>query len=167
MKLYAHTFTTPAGRMLAAVDERGRLVRLEFLTQHRRERIVAALERAGHTVEWKEEPCAPVVAQIGDYFAGERQAFDLEIAPEGTPFQRQVWRQLGKIPYGETRSYGEIAARLGRPKGARAAGGAIGSNPIVVVIPCHRVIGADGSLTGFGSGLPVKRKLLRLEGVLP
>ncbi|HKI86272.1 MAG TPA: methylated-DNA--[protein]-cysteine S-methyltransferase, partial [Thermoanaerobaculia bacterium] len=108
-----------------------------------------------------------VVAQIGDYFAGERQAFDLEIAPEGTPFQRQVWRQLGKIPYGETRSYGEIAARLGRPKGARAAGGAIGSNPIVVVIPCHRVIGADGSLTGFGSGLPVKRKLLRLEGVLP
>lgn len=167
MKLFAHVFPTPAAAMFAAVDEHGRLVRLDFLTKHRRNQIVADLERAGYAVEWNERACATVVRQINDYFAGKRTQFELEVAPQGTSFQRQVWRQLGKIPYGETRSYGEIAASVGRPKGARAAGGAIGSNPIAVVIPCHRVIGADGSLTGFGSGLPVKRRLLRLEGVLP
>ncbi len=167
MRLFAHVFPTPAADMFAAVDERGRLVRLDFLTKHRRKQIVADLERAGFAVEWDDQACASVAEQINDYFAGKRKKFDLALAPEGTTFQRQVWRELDKIPYGETRSYGEIAAGVGRPKGARAAGGAIGSNPIALVIPCHRVIGADGSLTGFGSGLPVKRQLLRLEGVLP
>lgn len=167
MKLFAHVFPTPAADMLVAVDDRGRLVRLDFLTKQSRDQIIRSLERHGHELEWRQEPCARAVEQIHDYFTGKRRKFDLELAPEGTKFQRQVWRELGKIPYGETRSYGEIAAGVGRPKGARAAGGAIGSNPIVVVIPCHRVIGTDGSLTGFGSGLPVKRRLLRLEGVLP
>lgn len=102
--------------------------------------------------------------QLDEYFAGTRTVFDLPLKPEGSPFQRAVWRELAKIPYGETVSYGEVARRIGEPVSAsRAVGAANGDNPIPVIIPCHRVIGADGSLTGFGGGLPVKRFLLDLE----
>jgi methylated-DNA-[protein]-cysteine S-methyltransferase len=101
--------------------------------------------------------------QLAEYFAGERTAFDLPLAMEGTPFQRQVWAALREIPYGETRSYGELARALGSPDAARAVGLANGRNPISVIVPCHRVIGADGSLTGFGGGLARKRVLLELE----
>ena len=101
--------------------------------------------------------------QLGEYFAGERTSFDLPLRPHGSPWQRIVWDELLTIPYGETTSYGELAARLGRPSAARAVGLANGSNPIVIVIPCHRVIGADGTLTGYGGGLERKRTLLDLE----
>ena len=101
--------------------------------------------------------------QLDEYFAGERRAFDLSLKPSGTPFQLAVLNALATIPYGETRSYGEIAAQIGRPRAVRAVGAANGRNPLPIVLPCHRVIGADGSLTGFGGGLATKRYLLDLE----
>ena len=105
--------------------------------------------------------------QLDAYFAGELREFDLPLAPAGSEFQLGVWRELAKIPYGETISYGELAARVGDPTKARAVGAANGRNPLPVIVPCHRVIGADGSLTGFGGGLDRKRRLLELErGVL-
>lgn len=111
---------------------------------------------------------APVLAdaarQLGEYFAGERTDFDLPLAPVGTPWQRQVWEQLVGIGYGETASYGQIAARLGKTNAAsRAVGVANGANPIPIVIPCHRVIGANGTLTGYAGGLERKQALLELE----
>jgi methylated-DNA-[protein]-cysteine S-methyltransferase len=103
------------------------------------------------------------VDQLGEYFAGERTDFDLELSMAGTEFQRRVWRALTTIPYGETRSYGEIADQIGAHGGARAVGLANGRNPIAIIVPCHRVIGASGSLTGYGGGLGRKRALLELE----
>ncbi len=106
---------------------------------------------------------AKAAKQLQEYFDGRRRHFDLPLEPRGTPFQRSVWRELQKIPYGETITYGEIAARLGKPAAVRAVGASNGCNPIPIVIPCHRVIGANGSLVGFGGGLDKKRYLLRLE----
>jgi methylated-DNA-[protein]-cysteine S-methyltransferase len=106
---------------------------------------------------------ADVKAQLREYFAGERLAFDLALVMAGTPFERRVWSALTEIPYGETCSYGELARRLDQPTAARAVGLANGRNPIAVVVPCHRVIGADGTLTGYGGGLERKRILLELE----
>lgn len=102
-------------------------------------------------------------AQLAEYFAGERTAFDLPLAPRGNEFQRSVWRLLGTIPYGRTRSYGQLAADLGDPGLARAVGAANGRNPISIVVPCHRVVGRDGALTGYAGGLERKAFLLRLE----
>ena len=102
--------------------------------------------------------------QLSAYFSGKLRNFDLSLAPEGTPFQQGVWGELQRIPYGETISYGELARRLGNPRAVRAVGLANGSNPIAIVIPCHRVIGSNGSLVGYGGGLPVKQALLALEG---
>jgi methylated-DNA-[protein]-cysteine S-methyltransferase len=102
-------------------------------------------------------------AQLEEYFAGRRREFDLPLDPRGTEFQRRVWFRLTRIAYGDTTTYGALAAELGNSKASRAVGLANGSNPIPIVIPCHRVIGADGSLTGFGGGLPIKAKLLELE----
>ncbi len=109
------------------------------------------------------EPFRAAVDQLAAYFAGDRQTFDLELAPTGTAFQLQVWQALRDIPYGQTRSYGELAAEIGRPGASRAVGAANGNNPLSIVVPCHRVIGADGSLTGFGGGLPRKQWLLAME----
>jgi methylated-DNA-[protein]-cysteine S-methyltransferase len=102
-------------------------------------------------------------SQLEEYFAGTRTAFDLPLAPAGTPFQQRVWDELQRVGYGETITYGELAARIGRPGCARAAGSANGANPVSIVIPCHRVIGANGSLTGYGGGIEAKRYLLELE----
>lgn len=115
---------------------------------------------------WELEPArlAAVATQLDEYFAGRRRAFDLQLAPHGTEFQLRVWNALALIPYGETVSYGELARRLGVPNGSRAVGLANGANPLPIVLPCHRVIGSDGSLTGFGGGLETKRRLLELEG---
>jgi len=109
------------------------------------------------------EGFADVKKQLGEYFAGTRTRFELKLAPHGTPFQLQVLDALRQIPYGETRSYQDIATGIGKPKAVRAVGAANGRNPLPIIIPCHRVIGADGSLTGFGGGLPTKRFLLDLE----
>ncbi|HZR57313.1 MAG TPA: methylated-DNA--[protein]-cysteine S-methyltransferase [Terriglobales bacterium] len=104
-----------------------------------------------------------VTRQLNAYFAGDLQLFDLSLTPKGTPFQLSVWKQLCEIPYGETTSYGELANRIGNPKACRAVGLANGSNPIPIIIPCHRVIGSNGKLSGYGGGLPIKEKLLALE----
>ena len=101
--------------------------------------------------------------QLQEYFAGKRQEFELQVDPQGTSFQKEVWRELCRIPYGETASYQAIAERLGKPKACRAVGMANGRNPLPIIIPCHRIIGKNGTLTGFGGGLPVKRQLLDLE----
>jgi methylated-DNA-[protein]-cysteine S-methyltransferase len=106
---------------------------------------------------------ADVRRQLDEYFAGDRTAFDVPLAAAGTPFQRAVWRGLRDIPYGETVSYGDLARRIGRPSAVRAVGLANGRNPIAVMVPCHRVIGADGTLTGYGGGIERKRLLLELE----
>ena len=115
----------------------------------------------------REDPDHPVIAatirQLEEYFAGTRTTFDLPLDPVGTAFQRDVWRALLSIPYGETRSYADIARAIGRPTATRAVGAANGRNPIPIVTPCHRVIGSNGTLTGFGGGLPNKQLLLALE----
>lgn len=146
---------SPVGRLRLAGDEEG-LRSISF--QNR-------FSPAGVPDDWRrgEEPLREVIAQLEAYFARKRRTFDVPLAPEGTPFQREVWSLLLTIPYGETRSYGDLASRLGRSEAARAVGAANGRNPIPIIIPCHRVIGADGSLTGFGGGLAIKRQLLELE----
>ena len=115
--------------------------------------------------EWiyKEQPLAEARRQLSEYFAGDRKEFDLPLSQHGTEFQLRVLEELKTIPYGETTSYGDIAKRIGRPKAVRAVGAANGRNPIPIIVPCHRVIGSSGDLTGFGGGLDTKTALLRLE----
>ena len=108
-------------------------------------------------------PFAKAVAQLEAYFTGERTGFDVGLHLPGTPFQQSVWAALREIPYGETRSYGELATRIGSPRASRAVGLANGRNPIAIIVPCHRVVGADGRLTGYGGGIERKRHLLDLE----
>ncbi len=147
---------TPIGPLLVAADAAG-LRQISFP-----ERGKARRPEAG----WVHDP-APfreLASQLREYFAGQRRRFSLRLAPQGTEFQRATWRALAEIPYGTTISYAELARRVGRPAASRAVGAANGANPLPIVVPCHRVIGADGSLTGFGGGLPVKRALLELEG---
>jgi len=155
MSRYA-TYPGPEGELFLAVDDDGRVLRVHFVD------VDGALP-----VEpgWEEDADAltNMSHQLDEYFAGTRTDFDLELAPHGTPFQLEVWEQLRAIPYGETISYGQLADRVGRPGAARAVGSANGQNPIAIIVPCHRVIGADGSLTGFGGGLPWKRWLLQRE----
>ena len=119
--------------------------------------------------DWKrrDDVFGAAKAQLAEYFAGERRSFSLPLAPKATPFQALVLQALQAIPYGETRSYGDVARSLGRPRAVRAVGGANARNPLPIVIPCHRVVGADGRLTGFGGGLPAKRYLLGLEQQKP
>jgi methylated-DNA-[protein]-cysteine S-methyltransferase len=122
-------------------------------------------DRGGPRDESLRDPGAftEATTQLGEYFAGDRQRFELALALEGTPFQQRVWAALAEIPYGRTRSYGELAADIGRPDRVRAVGAAVGRTPVPIVVPCHRVIGADGSLTGYGGGLHRKQALLELE----
>ena len=147
---------SPVGGLLLARDEAGlRLIQ-----------FVGPAE-AGPYVKsnWqrRDEDFEDVVLQLKEYFAGQRHRFDLPLAPEGTPFQQRVWRALLDIPYGETISYGELASQIGQRSASRAVGLANGSNPLPIVIPCHRVIGSNGKLTGYGGGLPIKERLLALE----
>ena len=123
----------------------------------------------GHARHLRESDRRPerlgdAVGQLEEYFAGERRGFELELDIRGTAFQRSVWRQLLEIPYGATTSYGDVANRIGRPGEAREVGWAIGRTPVPIVVPCHRVVAADGALTGYGGGLPRKQALLELEG---
>ena len=130
------------------------------------ESLTRLLFAAAPDPDWSTEPCAVLdraVAQLAEYFAGSRTDFDLPLEPAGTPFQLTVWRALRDIPYAETINYGQLALRVGNARASRAVGLANGRNPISIVVPCHRVIGADGSLTGYGGGLDRKRTLLDLE----
>jgi len=153
-------FETPLGTMFAVATD-GAITRLDFTDA----KYVAKL--SDDAVEDTRDPLlAKCAKQIAEYFAGERDTFDLPVAPHGTQFQENVWREIARVPFGETITYSELAKRAGAPGSARAAGAATGRNPIAVAIPCHRILGADGSLTGYAGGLPRKTKLLELEGVL-
>jgi len=119
--------------------------------------------------EWTEDPSNPALAacakQVADYLEGKRTDFKLPVAPAGTSFQQRVWKEIARIPYGKTITYAELAKRAGSPGSARAAGAATGRNPLSIIVPCHRVVGTSGSLTGYAGGLDRKEKLLNLEGV--
>jgi len=158
--LYRRSLETPFGRMHVAVAGDGVLVEIW-------------LPNRGPMRESPEPPSRAAAAgmrtacaQLGEYFLGKRREFELPLDPHGSPFELGVWQRLRSIPYGATTSYGAIAAELGLTNGARAVGRANGANPIPLVIPCHRIIGMDGQLTGFGGGLPLKQALLELEGAL-
>ncbi len=153
--LYWGAVETRFGSFAAWVDSRGRLVR--FLLD------VKDIAKYGLTAIRDDQAIAHVGRQVNEYCAGARRHFTLDLAAEGTSFQHKVWDALVKIPYGETTSYGALAAKIGSPGAARAVGLANGMNPIGLIVPCHRVIGADGSLTGYGGGLPLKRALLAFE----
>jgi methylated-DNA-[protein]-cysteine S-methyltransferase len=149
------TIDSPIGELLLVGD--GDALHGLYMQQGRRP--------IGPAAEWRpaSDPFADVCGQLGEYFAGERTAFDVALALHGSAFERRVWGALQEIPYGETTSYGELARRIGHPTAARAVGLANGRNPVAVIVPCHRVIGADGTLTGYGGGLERKRLLLDLE----
>lgn len=162
--LCTRTCQSPLGALVLVASDAG--LRAILWPGDRPDRVplaAEALESSDHPV------LREAVSQLGEYFAGERTSFDLPLDPEGTPFQRSVWTALADIPFGVTVSYGEIAERVGRQRGAaRAIGAAVGRNPLSIVLPCHRVIGADGSLTGFAAGLETKLRLLEHEqAVLP
>jgi len=149
------TMSSPVGR-LTLVGQGDDLVGLYF-----DEDPLAGEMRADGTRD--DRRLRPAVVQLEEYFAGARTRFDLSLVPPGTAFQKKVWAALVRIPFGATATYGEIARAAGRPDASRAVGGANHRNPIAIIIPCHRVIGADGSMTGYGGGLPRKRLLLELE----
>ena len=146
---------SPIGRLLLVGDDEG-LRRLHLDEAEPWER----------PADWREDPgrFGELRRQLDEYFAGRRRRFEARLAPRGTEFQQAVWTALRDIPFGRTESYGGLAARIGRPKAVRAVGAANGANPIAIVIPCHRVIGGDGRLVGYGGGLARKEFLLRLEG---
>ncbi len=150
---------SPLGNVIVAGDREG-LRRVDFqICRHGRISIPE---------DWEEDPSFPLLQRAGEqltaYFEGRRRSFSLPLAPVGTPFQKRVWAELQRIAYGETLTYSQLAKRAGRPRAIRAAGASNGKNPISIVIPCHRVLGKNGSLTGYGGGLEKKRALLELEG---
>ena len=146
---------SPVGPLLLAGDSET-LMEIAFQSGKHARTIPSSWEQCDGSHE-------EAARQLREYFAGARTEFELRLEPEGTPFQQRVWNELRGIPYGETISYRELAERVGNPAGTRAVGAANGRNPLPIVVPCHRVIGSDGSLTGFGGGLQIKRKLLDLE----
>jgi methylated-DNA-[protein]-cysteine S-methyltransferase len=154
-QIYYSKFESPVGPLLLAGSKAG-LQLVSFGAGSRGRKI---------DPEWRLDHCVfvEVAHQLHSYFAGERKNFELNLLPQGTDFQKTVWTALREIPYGETISYKELAEMIGKPKAVRAVGAANGANPIPIIIPCHRVIGNDGSLTGFGGGLPLKKRLLQLE----
>lgn len=151
---------TPLGPLTLAATPRGLAAALFDGQRHHRGMLGAP-----------EDPAHPVLAQaareFAEYFAGRRRHFELPLDPQGTPFQQQVWRALLGIAPGTTTSYGALAAQLGRPAAARAVGAAVGRNPVAIAVPCHRVVGSAGALTGYAGGLPRKRALLALEAPAP
>ncbi len=159
MQLRYDFMKSPVGRLLIVSNE-------EALVEIRFEKNKLGIEpedgwcRGGKVIDRARK-------QLEEYFAGRRTEFDLPLAPEGTPFQQRVWQELQAIPFGVTISYGELARRVGNPAACRAVGAANGKNPVSIVIPCHRVIGSSGSLTGFGGGLDAKKTLLGVEGMQP
>jgi methylated-DNA-[protein]-cysteine S-methyltransferase len=160
MKQFYDTFSTPVGEFSVAVDSTGAVLATAFGG-------AARLRQRFTSDELVRDPAriAKVRREVEGYFAHRRQHFTITLAPRGTVFQQRVWAALQRIPFGETRAYGELAAELGQPGAARAVGRANATNPVCLLVPCHRVIGADGSLTGFAFGEDIKRRLLEHEGV--
>jgi methylated-DNA-[protein]-cysteine S-methyltransferase len=153
MNTYAHTLDSPIGPLTVVVNADGALTHVLFPHQ-----------APPADVAWDADRCAAAATQLREYFAGERTDFDVPLAPAGSDFQRSVWDALRRIGHGEVVDYGGLGTRIGRRGAARAVGRANATNPIPIIIPCHRVIGADGTLTGYAGGLDAKLALLRLEG---
>jgi methylated-DNA-[protein]-cysteine S-methyltransferase len=155
---YSDTFSTPVGDFSIALDDSGAVIATAFGG-------VSELRKRFHSDELVQDAhrTAVVRSQVKEFLAGKRNRFDVRLSPKGTAFQKQVWMELQRIPFGQTRSYAQLAAAVGRPKAARAVGRANATNPICLLVPCHRVIGTDGSLTGFAFGEKLKRRLLELE----
>lgn len=166
--LFTTTVESPVGPLFLAASQRG-LVALEFDRRLPGQQTIRPnprdLRAERRTVQFEESSQAmrPYVGELHQYFAGQRRRFDFPLDLRGTEFQRACWNALLAIPYGETRSYAEIARAVGRPRGFRAVGMANNRNPVAIVVPCHRVIASDGTLCGYGGGLEIKRKLLNLE----
>ena len=154
---YYDTYESPQGRMLLVATEKG----VAGIYFNRQKYFPEA------TKDWKRDGRHAVLTQakreLQEYFAGKRKRFNVALAPDGTPFQRAVWKTIARVGFGETITYGELAQRAGHPGSARAAGAATGRNPIGIIVPCHRIMGANGSLTGYAGGLKKKRALLTLE----
>jgi methylated-DNA-[protein]-cysteine S-methyltransferase len=161
MMRYYDFYQGPHGPMLLVADGDG-ISGVYFDGQKYLPQIASQWRRdAGHA------PLRQARRELAEYFGGERKRFELALAPEGTPFQRSVWNAISGVGFGETITYGELAGRAGCPGSARAAGAATGRNPIGVIVPCHRILGSDGSLTGYAGGLERKRALLALESGIP
>lgn len=156
VRTYMTRFDTPVGPLLVVVDGDGALIRCSTSSGD-----VASASSGDVTMD--PIPFADVVRELSDYFAGRLTRFTIPLRPSGSEFQQAVWRALEGIPYGTTITYRQLAERVGRPLAIRAAGGANGANPIAIIVPCHRVIGSDGSLTGYGGGIAMKRSLLEHE----
>jgi methylated-DNA-[protein]-cysteine S-methyltransferase len=150
-------FATPLGEMIA-IENDERLTNLDFTNSKYAPQACD---------DWREDPRSPLLRrcarEVADYFAGERRRFDLPLAPGGTPFQQRVWKEIARVPWGQRISYAQLAVRCGAPGAARAAGAATGRNPIAIVVPCHRIVGSDGALTGYAGGVDRKARLLALE----
>lgn len=158
--LRRRTIDSPIGRLILIADDEG-LLRILFANQDLTG--VGLRDDDAPEIDGADEVLDPAASQFGEYFAGDRTDFDLPLHLVGTEFQKQAWLALANIPYGETTSYGRQAEAIGRPGAFRAVGSANGQNPLPIVLPCHRVVGADGSLTGFGGGIDIKQRLLDLE----
>ena len=163
MKAYVDEIESPAGPLAFAVNEDGALVRLHFVESDYGPGLEEDLEDEGYAVEADEIRTAGARREMSEYISGRRKTFDVPLAFAGSVWQKAVWMELTRIPFGETRSYGQIADTLGRPGAARAVGRANASNVLPVVVPCHRVIAADGTLGGFNGGLHLKERLLEHE----
>jgi methylated-DNA-[protein]-cysteine S-methyltransferase len=155
--------STPVGELMLCADDDG-LTHLVLPGAARPPQPTGVEENDGGQDVGIHHHLLEAATQLDEYFAGERTSFELALDPQGTPFQRKVWLALADIPYGETISYAELARRIGSPKAFRAVGQANGKNPLAIILPCHRVITSDGTIGGYGGGLPMKRELLALEG---
>ena len=157
MSLFCKTIDSAVGKLKLIASDEGLVAVLWENDSPRRVRLSESLEHESHPTLVETE------RQLGEYFAGKRNNFSLRLDMRGTPFQKDVWEALRAIPYGETRSYGQLAKQLGNPRATRAVGAANGRNPLSIIVPCHRVIGSNGQLTGFAGGLNTKAHLLKLE----
>ena len=157
MSLTCKVIQSPVGKLKLVASDEGLVAILWEKDSPRRVRLSELVPDDQHPVLMKTE------RQLGEYFAGKRKTFSVPLDMRGTPFQKNVWEALLAIPFGETRSYGQLATQLGNPRATRAVGAANGRNPISIIVPCHRVIGSSGKLTGFAGGLETKERLLRLE----
>jgi methylated-DNA-[protein]-cysteine S-methyltransferase len=156
---YYDYYQSPRGRMLLVADDKA-LTGVYFTGQKYQPRI-----EEGWTRDAQHVPLRRAKRELSEYFNGTRTSFTVEIAPRGTPFQRAVWKAIAGVGFGQTIAYAELARRVGRPGSARAAGAATGRNPIGIIVPCHRIVGSNGALTGYAGGLAKKRALLAMEGI--
>lgn len=163
MKSFVAEVESPVGPIVFATDEEGSLLGLRFRDGRHAASLENGLKREGFSLVRAEDRTAAVRGQLVGYFAGERRSFDLPVACRGSAFQESVWEELSRIPFGETRTYGQVAEAIGGTGNAQEVGAACAANPVLLIVPCHRVVGADGSLKGYAGGLPLKARLLDFE----